>query len=60
MPGEQDIGWYVGWVEQTEGPSPGTYVFVLNMDMDGTMEAANRRRPAVRRGLEMIGALAPS
>ena len=60
VPGEQDIGWYVGWVEQTEGPSPGTYVFVLNMDMDGTMEAANRRRPAVRRGLEMIGALAPS
>ncbi len=59
VPGETDLGWYAGWIEQTGGPAPGTYVFVLNMDMDGTMEDANRRRPAVRRGLEMIGALPP-
>ena len=59
VPGETDLGWYAGWIEQTGGPAPGTYVFVLNMDMDGTMEDASRRRPAVRRGLEMIGALAP-
>ncbi|MFN3912077.1 OXA-1090 family carbapenem-hydrolyzing class D beta-lactamase [Hyphomonas sp.] len=59
VPGEPEIGWYAGWIEQTGGPAPGTYVFVLNMNMDGTMEDASRRRPAVRRGLEMIGALAP-
>ncbi|MBA3067062.1 MAG: class D beta-lactamase [Hyphomonas sp.] len=59
VPGETEIGWYVGWIEQTAGPAPGTYVFALNMDMDGTMDDANRRRPAVQRGLEMIGALAP-
>ena len=60
VPGETEIGWYVGWVEQTAGPAPGTYVFALNMDLEGTMEAANRRRPAVQRGLESIGALPPS
>lgn len=60
VPGETDLGWYAGWIEQTGGPAPGTYVFVLNLDLDGTMEAANRRKPAALRGLERIGALPPS
>jgi beta-lactamase class D len=57
--GETDLGWYVGWIEQTSGDAPGTYVFALNMDMDGSWDDANRRRPAVFRALAAIGALAP-
>lgn len=58
--GQTDIGWFVGWVEQSGGPAPGTYVFALNMDMPGGMEEAPRRRAAVERALRGIGALPPS
>ncbi|MFN7164124.1 MAG: OXA-1090 family carbapenem-hydrolyzing class D beta-lactamase, partial [Hyphomonas sp.] len=30
-----DIGWFVGWVEQTAGEAPGTYAFAFNKDMPG-------------------------
>ncbi|MEX1251441.1 MAG: OXA-1090 family carbapenem-hydrolyzing class D beta-lactamase [Hyphomonas sp.] len=55
--GETDIGWFVGWAEQTAGDAPGTYVFALNMDMAGGMEEAPKRRAAVERALREIGAL---
>lgn len=55
--GQMDIGWFVGWVEQSAGDAPGTYVFALNMDMPGGMEEAPRRRAAVERALREIGAL---
>jgi beta-lactamase class D len=55
--GEMDIGWFVGWAEQTAGEAPGTYVFALNMDMPGGMAEAPRRRAAVERALRSIGAL---
>lgn len=55
--GQMDIGWYVGWVEQSGGEAPGTYAFALNMDMPGGMEDAPKRRPAVERALREIGAL---
>lgn len=58
--GQMDIGWFVGWVEQSGGPAPGTYVFALNMDMPGGMEEAPRRRAAVERALREIGALPAS
>ena len=58
--GQTEIGWFVGWLEQSSGPQPGPYVFAFNMDMDGTWDDANRRRPAVRRALQSIGALAAS
>jgi len=57
--GQIDIGWFVGWVEQSGGPAPGTYVFALNMDMPAGMEEAPRRRAAVERALREIGALPP-
>ncbi|PKP80458.1 MAG: class D beta-lactamase [Alphaproteobacteria bacterium HGW-Alphaproteobacteria-18] len=55
--GQMDIGWFVGWVEQTQGAAPGTYAFALNMDMPGGMEEAPKRRAAVERALRDIGAL---
>lgn len=55
--GQMDIGWFVGWVEQTSGDAPGTYAFALNMDMPGGMEEAPKRRAAVERALRSIGAL---
>ena len=55
--GEMDIGWFVGWAEQTAGEAPGTYVFALNMDMPGGIAEAPRRRAAVERALRSIGAL---
>lgn len=55
--GEMDIGWFVGWAEQTAGEAPGTYVFALNMDMPGGMAEAPRRRAAVERALRSIGAV---
>lgn len=58
--GQMDIGWYVGWVEQSAGDAPGTYVFALNMDMPGGVEQAPLRRPAVARALRSIGALPAS
>ena len=61
VPGETDIGWYVGWLEQTGGRAPGTYVFAFNLDMDAGNPALETRKTAVRRALETIGALdAPS
>jgi beta-lactamase class D len=57
MEGEMDIGWFVGWAEQTAGEAPGTYVFALNMDMPGGMAEAPRRRAAVERALRSIGAV---
>jgi len=55
--GETDIGWFVGWAEQTAGDAPGTYIFALNMDMPGGMDEAPKRRAAVERALREIGAL---
>jgi len=55
--GEMDIGWFVGWAEQTAGGAPGTYAFALNMDMPGGMLEAPKRRAAVERALRSIGAL---
>ncbi|MDP3460367.1 MAG: OXA-1090 family carbapenem-hydrolyzing class D beta-lactamase [Hyphomonas sp.] len=55
--GEMDIGWFVGWTEQTGGEAPGTYAFALNMDMPGGMQQAPKRRAAVERALREIGAL---
>lgn len=55
--GQMDIGWIVGWLEQSAGDAPGTYVFALNMDMPGGMEKAPRRRAAVERALRSLGAL---
>ena len=57
--GETDIGWFVGWVEQSAGDAPGTYAFALNMDMPGGMDEAPRRRAAVERALRNLGALPP-
>lgn len=55
--GQTDIGWFVGWVEQTGGDAPGTYAFALNMDMTGGMAEAPKRRAAAERALRAIGAL---
>jgi len=55
--GETDIGWFVGWAEQTGGEAPGTYVFALNMDMPGGKAEAPKRRAAVERALRSLGAL---
>lgn len=57
VPGETDIGWLVGWLEQTGGEAPGTYAFALNMDMPAGLRDAPKRRPAVERALRAIGAL---
>lgn len=55
-----DIGWFVGWVEQTGGEAPGTYVFAFNMDMPGGMAEAPKRRAATEAALRGIGALPPA
>ena len=55
--GETDIGWYVGWLEQTDGPAPGTYVFAMNMDMDAANPALEKRKTVVHEGLIAVGAL---
>lgn len=57
VPGEMDIGWFVGWVEQSAGEAPGTYAFALNMDMPGGLDEAPKRRAAVERALRNLGAL---
>jgi len=59
VPGETDIGWYVGWLEQTGGTAPGTYAFAFNMDMDADNPALKTRRDAVQKALEAIGAMTP-
>ncbi|WP_290494824.1 OXA-1090 family carbapenem-hydrolyzing class D beta-lactamase [Hyphomonas sp. UBA4494] len=60
VPGETDIGWYVGWLEQTEGGAPGTYAFAFNLDMNAENPALKTRKEAVRKALETIGALSPA
>ena len=54
---EQDIGWYVGWLEQQTGDRPGTYVFAFNMDMDDPETGLPARKAVVRAALDQIGAL---
>ncbi|HAY07971.1 MAG TPA: class D beta-lactamase [Hyphomonas sp.] len=54
-----DIGWFVGWLEQSGGEAPGTYAFAFNMDMPGGMAQAPKRRAATERALRNIGALPP-
>lgn len=54
-----DIGWFVGWLEQSGGEAPGTYAFAFNMDMPGGMAEAPKRRAATERALRTIGALPP-
>jgi beta-lactamase class D len=51
-----DIGWYVGWLESTQGDSKQTFVFAFNMDMPNATDR-NKRREAVRATLVAIGAL---
>lgn len=57
VPGETDIGWFVGWVEQSGGAAPGTYVFALNMDMPGGGADAPKRRAGAEAALREIGAI---
>ncbi len=54
---DQDIGWYVGWLEQAAGDRPGTYVFAFNMDMDRPDIELQKRRDVVAAALAHIGAL---
>ncbi|MEZ6001797.1 OXA-1090 family carbapenem-hydrolyzing class D beta-lactamase [Hyphomonas sp.] len=54
---EQDIGWYVGWLEQLGGQAPGTYVFAFNLDVVTPETDIPKRPAAVRQALEDIGAL---
>lgn len=54
---DQDIGWCVGWLDQTGGAMPGTYVFAFNMDMNDPDADIPRRAGAVRQALSDIGAL---
>ena len=56
VPGETDIGWYVGWLEQASGAAAGTYVFAFNMDMPDPETQRHSRRNTVYRALETIGA----
>lgn len=52
-----DIGWYVGWVEQSKAGLHHTYVFAFNMDMT---EPADRalRISTVRSALAHLGIIA--
>ena len=54
---DQDIGWYVGWLEQSGGPAPGTYVFAFNLDVMTPETDIPKRPAAVRQALADIGAL---
>lgn len=54
---DQDIGWYVGWLEQAGGPAPGTYVYAFNMDVLVPETDIPKRPAVVRRALTDIGAL---
>ena len=53
----QDIGWYVGWLEQGSGAAPGTYVFAFDMDIETPETDIPKRPAAVRQALVDIGAL---
>lgn len=50
---QMDIGWYVGWTEDSEGGD--IYVFALNMDMPETRDAA-KRKPVMMAALRAVGA----
>lgn len=53
----QDIGWYVGWLEQGSGAAQGTYVFAFNMDIETPETDIPKRPEVVREALVEIGAL---
>ena len=55
--GEADIGWFVGWLEQTGGEAPGTYAFAFDMDMSDPNADVPKRKAAVMRALSDLGAL---
>jgi len=55
--GETDIGWFVGWLEQTDGEQPGTYAFAFNMDMTDPGADVPKRKAAIMRALSDLGAL---
>lgn len=50
-----DIGWYVGWVEQSTDGRKQTLVFAFNMDMPDAADRA-RRQAVVRAALRQLGA----
>lgn len=55
--GEPEIGWFVGWLEQTSGEAPGTYAFAFNMDMANPDSELPKRKAVVLRALSDLGAL---
>lgn len=55
--GEPEIGWFVGWLEQTGGEAPGTYAFAFNMDMADPDSDLPKRKAVVLRALSDLGAL---
>jgi beta-lactamase class D len=55
--GEPEIGWYVGWLEQSGGEAPGTYAFAFNMDMAEPDSDLPKRKAVVLRALTDLGAL---
>jgi beta-lactamase class D len=55
--GEPEIGWFVGWLEQTGGAAPGTYAFAFNMDMAEPDSDLPKRKAVVLRALSDLGAL---
>jgi beta-lactamase class D len=55
--GEPQIGWFVGWLEQTGGDAPGTYAFAFNMDMAAPASDVPKRKAVVLRALSDLGAL---
>jgi beta-lactamase class D len=54
---DQDIGWYVGWLERAGGGAPGTYVFAFNLDVTTPETDIPKRPAAMRQALVDIGAL---
>ncbi|KCZ57735.1 OXA-1090 family carbapenem-hydrolyzing class D beta-lactamase [Hyphomonas chukchiensis] len=55
--GEPELGWFVGWLEQTGGEAPGTYAFAFNMDMADPDSDLPKRKAVVLRALADLGAL---
>ena len=55
--GETDIGWFVGWLEQTGGAAPGTYAFAFNMDMTDPAADVPKRKAVVMQALSDLGVL---
>lgn len=52
-----DIGWYVGWLKNTQGDSAGTYLFAFNMDLVDRKTELKKRIAVPRAALAKIGAL---